>query len=217
MSNIDLQEQEQLDALKAWWKDNSKWIITVLAVAIVGYAVMAYWKSYQGKQAAEAATLYSEVLKQIASNDPKRINDSVAVLVSKYRGTAYASRAQLLAVQANVQAKDFTQAKSQLEWVIAHASENALQDTARLKLSSILLDEKKFDEALKLLDATHPEAFVGLYSDLKGDVLAAQGKTEDARAAYKLALDKMDSKSSYRNLIQLKLDGLGTASQGGAK
>lgn len=217
MSMIDLQEQESLDALKAWWKDNRKWLLTALAIVLVAYAALTYWKSYQGKQAAEASTLYAEVLKQIASNDPKRINDAVAVLVDKYSNTAYASRAQLLAVQANLQAKDAARAKSQLEWVIAHAGESGLQDTARLKLSSILLDEKDYPAAMKLLDATHPDAFVGLYADLKGDVLAAQGKADEARAAYKLALEKMDSKSTYRNLIQLKLDGLGIELQGGVK
>jgi predicted negative regulator of RcsB-dependent stress response len=211
MSMIDTHEQEQLDALKAWWKDNNKWLITVLVVALAAYAALSYWRNYQGKQAAEASTLYAEVLKQVAGNDAKRINDSVAALVEKYSNTAYAPRAQLLAVQANMQAKDMARAKTQLEWVIAHASESGLQDTARLKLASILLDEKKLDDAIKLLDATHPEAFVGLFSDLKGDVLAAQGKTDEARVAYKIAYDKMDSKSSYRNLIQLKLDGLGGA------
>lgn len=217
MSTIDLQEQEQLDALKAWWKENRKWLLSALAIAIAGYAALTLWKNYQGKQAAEASTLYAEVLKQVASNDPKRINDSVAVLVDKYSSTAYAARAQLLAVQANMQAKDMESAKSQLEWVIAKAGESGLRDTARLKLSTILLDEKKYDEAIKLLNATHPDAFSGLYADLKGDVLAAQGKIEEARAAYKLAYDKMDSKSAYRNLIQLKMDGLGTEAQGGAK
>ena len=135
----------------------------------------------------------------------------------KYSGTAYAPRAQLLAVQTNVQVKDLPRAKSQLEWVITHASESGLQDTARLKLSSILLDEKDYSAAIKLLDATHPDAFTGLFADLKGDVLAAQGKTTEARTAYKLAFDKMDSKSAYRNLIQLKMDGLGTDGQGDAK
>jgi len=217
MAMIDTQEQESLDALKAWWKDNRNWLISALAIALFAYAALTYWRSYQGKQAAEASTLYAEVLKQVASNDPKRINDSVAALVDKYSNTAYAPRAQLLAVQTNLQFKDLTRAKSQLEWVIAHASESGLQDTARLKLSSMLLDEKNYTEAMKLLDATHPDAFVGLFADLKGDVLAAQGKTEEARSAYKLAFDKLDGKSAYRNLIQLKLDGLGIETQGGVK
>ena len=72
-----------------------------------------------------------------------------------------------------------------------------------------MLDEKNYTEALKLLDATDDNAFVGLYADLKGDVLSAQGKTEEARTAYKQALDKIETKSSYRNLVQMKLDALG--------
>lgn len=211
MSTLDLQEQEQVDALKAWWKENGKWLIAVLVLAVLGFAAVQYWKGYQAKQAAEAATLYSEVLRQVESNDPKRVNDAVSALVDKYSGTAYAPRAQLLAAQANMQARDFARVKAQLQWVIDHASEAGLQDTARLKFASLLLDEKDYAGAMKLLDATHPEAFVGLYADLKGDVLNAQGKTEEARAAYKQAFEKTDARSVYRNLIQLKLDALGGA------
>lgn len=211
MSTLDLQEQEQVDALKGWWKENGKWVVAAVVIALLGYAGMQFWKSHQAQQAGEASKLYAEVEKQIMSNDPKRVNDAVAALVDKFGSSAYAPRAQLLAVQANVQAKDMTRAKTQLQWVIEHASETGLQDTARLKLASILLDEKNYDEALKQLNATHPEAFTGLYADLKGDVLSAQGKTEEARAAYKQALDKIEAKSMYRNLVQLKLDGLGDA------
>jgi predicted negative regulator of RcsB-dependent stress response len=211
MSTLDLQEQEQVDALKAWWKDNGKWLITLLVVAVVGFAGMQYWKKYQAGQAAEAATLYGEVMKQVATNDPKRINDAVTALVDRFGSTAYAPRAQLLAVQVNLQARDVARAKSQLQWVIDHASESGLQDTARLKYASLLLDEKDYAGAMKLLDATHPEAFVGLYADLKGDVLNAQGKTEEARAAYKMAYEKTDPSSMYRNLIQMKLEALGGA------
>lgn len=211
MSTLDLQEQEQVEALKAWWKENGKWVVAAVVIALLGYAGMQFWKSHQAQQAGEASKLYAEVEKQTLSNDPKRVNDAVAALVDKFGGSAYAPRAQLLAVQANVQAKDIARAKTQLQWVIEHASETGLQDTARLKLASILLDEKNYDEALKQLNATHPEAFTGLYADLKGDVLSAQGKTEEARSAYKQALDKIEAKSMYRNLVQLKLDGLGDA------
>jgi predicted negative regulator of RcsB-dependent stress response len=211
MSTLDLHEQEQVEALKGWWKQNGKWVVGAVVIALLGYAGMQFWKSHQAQQAGEASKLYAEVEKQTLSNDPKRVNDAVAALVDKFGSSAYAPRAQLLAVQANMQAKDVARAKTQLQWVIEHARETGLQDTARLKLASILLDEKSYDEALKHLNAAHPEAFTGLYADLKGDVLSAQGKTDEARVAYKLALDKIEAKSMYRNLVQLKLDGLGDA------
>lgn len=211
MSELDLQEQEQVDALKAWWKDNGKWVVGVAVVAMLGFAGMQYWKSYQAGQSVEAAKLYSEVMKQTASNDAKRIGDAADALSSRYGNSAYAARAQLLAAQSSLQAKDVAHAKVQLLWVIEHASESGLQDTARLKLASVLLDEKKYDEAIKQLDAAHPESFTGLYADLKGDVLSAMGKVAEARVAYQQAFDKTDATSMYRNLIQLKLDGLGAA------
>lgn len=211
MAELDLQEQEQVDALKAWWKENSRWLIGAVMVGLLGYAGTQYWKKYQAGQNAEAARLYAEVERQTASNDAKRVADAAAALVSRYGGSAYAPRAQLLAAQASMQAGDVAQAKVQLQWVMENASETGLQDTARLKLASILLDEQKYDEALRYLDAAHPDSFTGLYVDLKGDVLSAQGKVDEARAAYQLAYDRTDAGSMYRELIRLKLDGLGAA------
>ncbi len=211
MAELDLHEQEQVDALKSWWKDNGKWVVGVLVIGLLAYAGTQFWKSHKERQAAEAGKLYVEVIKQVATNDAKRISDAADALASRYGNSAYAPRAQLLAAQANLQAKDLSRAKAQLFWVIEHAQETALQDTARLKLASVLLDEKKYDDALKQLDAAHPESFTGLYADLKGDVLSAMGKVAEARAAYQQALDKTDAKSMYRSLIQLKLDGLGDA------
>ncbi len=211
MAALDFQEQEQVDAFKHWWKDNGKWVLIAVVVAVVAFGGIRGWQVYQAKQNTEAATLYAEVVQQVGSNDPKRVNDAAASVASKYGSSAYAARAQLLAAQVNIQARDNVQAKTQLQWVIDHAKEEGLQNVARLKLASLLLDEKSYDAALKLLDATHPDAYTGLYVDLKGDVLSAQGKTEEARAAYKLALEKTDVKSNYRNLIQMKLDALGGA------
>lgn len=211
MSNLDLQEQEQVDALKAWWKDNGKWVIGVAIIALVAFAGTQFWNKYSKGQDAEAAKLFNEVMKQVASNDAKRIGDAADALASRYGDSAYAPRAQLMAAEASLQARDVAHAKVQLQWVISHAGEVGLQDTARLKLASVLLDEKNYDEAIKQLDAAHPESFTGLFADLRGDVLSAQGKVAEARAAYQQAYDKTDPKSVYRNLIQLKMDGLGAA------
>ncbi|MCE9549946.1 MAG: tetratricopeptide repeat protein [Betaproteobacteria bacterium] len=211
MAVLDMQEQEQVDAFKAWWKDNGKWLLIALAVAACGFAATQGWQVYKEKKLDEASTLFSELDKQLASNDPKRINDAGQAVVDKFGSTAYAPRAALQAAQINIQNNDLVRAKSQLEWVIKHADETGLQNVARLKLASVLLDEKNYADALKLLDEKHAESFVGLYADLKGDVLNAQGKADEARLAYQLAFNKTDAKSNYRKLIQMKLDALGGA------
>ncbi|GAB4412627.1 MAG: tetratricopeptide repeat protein [Sideroxydans sp.] len=211
MAELDLHEQEQVDALKAWWKENGNRVVALVVAALLAFAGWQWWKSYQATQAVEAAKLYEEVLKQATSNDAKRISDAADALAARYADSAYAPRAQLLAAQASWQAKESARSKAQLQWVIEHAQETTLRDTARLKLASQLLDEKQYDAALKLLESVHPDSFTGLYADLKGDVLSAMGKVAEARAAYQQALDKTEAKSMYRNLIQLKLDGLGAA------
>ena len=208
MAALDLQEQEQIDALKTWWKENgNKLLGALLAVAIV-FAGWRGWQYYQHQQSGEAATLYAAFIKQLESGDVKRVNDAAAAVMNNYPSTAYATRAALLAAQINEHGIDIARAKTQLQWVIDHAGEAGLKELARLRLAAVLLDEKNYEGALKLLETKHPASFDGLYADLKGDVLSAQGKAAEAKAAYQLAYDKTDDKSMYRNLIQMKLDAL---------
>lgn len=211
MAALDLQEQEQIEGIKAWWKDNGNYVVGALLIAVLALGGWRGWQYYQNKQATEAATLYAEFVRQLESGDAKRVNDAAAAVMDKYASTAYAARAALLAAQINESSKDIARAKTQLQWTLDHAGEATLKDVARLRLAAILLDEKKYDEAMQLLNAAHPDSFNGLYADLKGDVLSAQGKTDEARTAYKLAFEKTDAKSMYRNLIQMKLDALGAA------
>jgi predicted negative regulator of RcsB-dependent stress response len=211
MAALDLQEQEQLDTLKAWWKDNGNAVLSGLLIVVVAMAGWRGWQYYQNKQAGEAATLYAQFTGQLGSGDAKRVNDAAAAVMERFASTGYAPRAALLAARVNEQGKDTAQARTQLQWVIDHAKEDTLKDVARLRLAAILLDEKKYDEALKQLDSKHPASFDGLYADLKGDVLSAQGKNEEAKSSYKLAYEKTDAGSTYRNLIQMKLDALGAA------
>ena len=211
MAALDLQEQEQLDTLKAWWKENGNRLLGVLLIAVVAMGGWRGWQYYQSKQSSEAATLYAGFLQQLGSNDAKRVNDAAAAVMDKYAASGYAARAALLAAKVNEQGKETARARTQLHWVIDHAAEAGLKDVARLRLAAVLLDEKNYAEAMKLLEAKHPASFDGLYADLRGDVLSAQGKTDEARSAYKLAYEKTDAKSMYRNLIQMKMDALGEA------
>jgi predicted negative regulator of RcsB-dependent stress response len=215
MATLDLQEQEQVDAFKAWWKDNGNGVILALVLVLGGFVGTQGWQAYKNDRAGKAAALYADLAKQLASHDLKRINDAEAAVVEQYGSSAYAPRAALLAAQANIQGNDNAHAQPQLQWVIDHADEDTLKDVARLKLASLLLDEKNYAGALALLDGAHTDSYAGLYADLKGDVLNAQGKTAEARTAYQQALEKIDSKSTYHTLLQMKLDAVGGAIGGG--
>jgi predicted negative regulator of RcsB-dependent stress response len=135
----------------------------------------------------------------------------MAALVSQYGGTPYAPRAALLYAKQLWSAGDKPGAKAQLQWVIDRSDDDDLKQIARYRLAEVLLDEKSIDEALKVLDAKHADAYAGLYADLRGDALAAAGRNDDARAAYQAALAKIDPKTQYRNFVQVKLDALGGA------
>lgn len=209
MAVYDLEEQEQLDDLKAWWASYGKYVsAAVVAVAVVVVSVQG-WRYYQGKQTEKASVLYQAVSEAARSNEPAKAKDPATELVEKFSGTAYAPRALLLYAKLLYDQGDKATAKTQLQWVINHAGEDELKAVARFRLAQVLLDDQQYDDALKTLDAKTDEAFAGIYADLRGDVLAAAGKTADARAAYQVALAKLDPKSGYRSFLQAKLDALG--------
>ncbi|MGH8716198.1 MAG: tetratricopeptide repeat protein [Burkholderiales bacterium] len=205
----DLQEQEQIDELKDWWKKNGRVVILTIITFVVAAAGVQAWRYYQQSQAQQAAELYGALQQLVPENNAKKIRETSAIIIERFSSTAYAPRAALIAAKINYQAGDAQSAKAQLQWVIDHAAEDELQDIARLRLAGMLVDEKNYAQALQLLEAKHNLSYDAFYLDLKGDVLVAQGKFAEARSAYQAALSKADKKSTYRDLIQIKLDALG--------
>lgn len=205
----DLEEQEQIDVVKDWWKRNGNSVLLGIAVFVAIVAGIQGWRYYQHQQVTQAAGLYEAFQGAAGKNDGKRVREIAGQLMERFPRTSYASRAALGAARLNYEAGDIKSAKAQLQWVVERAKSDEIRDAARLQMAGVLLDEKNYDEALKLLESKHGAGFDGLYADLKGDVLLASGKSAEARAAYQLALEKMDPASGYRGLVQLKLDGLG--------
>jgi len=209
MPAYDLQEQETIDDLKAWWASYGKYVsAAVVAIAVVVGGVQG-WRWYQARQAQQASVLYQAVSQAVRGNDVAKAKDPATQIVEQFGGTAYAPRAVLLYAKLLYDAGDKAAAKGQLQWVIDHATEDELKAIARYRLAQVLLDDKQYDDALKTLDTKTDEAFSGIYADLKGDVLSAAGKATDARTAYQVALSKLDPKSAYRAYVQAKLDALG--------
>lgn len=209
MSTYDLEEQEQIDALKAWWKRNGTMVILAVTIFFGTVAGVQGWRYYQNTQAIKASTAYGVLQGVLRSGDIKRIRDAAGQVMEQFPSTAYGSRAALIAAAANYDAGDVQSAKAQLQWAIEHSKESEVSDIAKLRLAGVLLDEKKYTEAQKLVDEQPGQGFAGLFADLKGDILAAQGKAAEARTAYLTALDKAGEKSQYRQIIEMKLDSVG--------
>jgi predicted negative regulator of RcsB-dependent stress response len=186
--------------------------MTVLSLVLVVLAAWQAWNYYQRNQAAQASALYEAVQKAARASDLKQVRESAGAILEQYPRTAYAAMAALVSAKAHFQGGDLKTAHAQLAWVAENARDDALQDIARLRLVSVMLDEKAYDDALKALDAKHGTAFDAQFLAAKGDVLVAQGKMEEARSAYKAALDQAEAKDAgLRASIQLRLDAVGTA------
>ncbi len=208
MATYDLEEQEKIDGLKSWWESYGTVAIVVVATFIAGIVGTQVWKYYQKQQIEQAAELYASLQQIEESGDPKKIGDAAHLLLEGFPNSGYAPRAALASALASLEAGDRQNARGRLQWALDHAKEEELKDLVRLRLAGLLLDEKKYDEALKLVESKHGASFGGLYADRKGDILTAAGKVAEARAAYQMALDRISASSAYHNIIQMKLDAL---------
>jgi predicted negative regulator of RcsB-dependent stress response len=206
----DLEEQEQIANFKAFWDRFGNLISWVLIIALGSYAAYNYWNTHKRNQAAEASGLYSQLTDSLLANDNAKVQRIAGDIEKQFGGTAYGPMAALAAAKGAFDANDLKTAKAQLQWA-ADNGDDEYKALARLRLSGVLLDEKAYDQALALLNGDFLPQFAGEVADRKGDVLAAQNKLAEARAAYQAALDKMAKTNPGRQLVQIKLDAIGGA------
>ncbi|CDG84074.1 tetratricopeptide repeat protein [Janthinobacterium agaricidamnosum] len=204
----DHEEQEQLASLKAWWNQYGNLTSWVLIVALAGYSGWTGWKYYQRTQSASASQLYDELQNAVKAKDNAKVQRAAGDMQSRFGGTTYAPMGALVAAKSAFDANDLKAAKAQLQWVADHGSEE-YQAVAKLRLAGVLLDEKAYDEALKVLAGDTTAQFAGAVADRKGDILVAQNKIAEARTAYLAALAATDKKSPGRQLIEVKLEAIG--------
>jgi predicted negative regulator of RcsB-dependent stress response len=205
----DLQEQEQLENLKAFWRRYGNFILTLLTIVLLAFSGWRAWGWYQGNQAAAASVLFDEVRAGAASQDLGRVRDASGRIFADYGSTTYAQMAALAAARAYVQAADLQSARVPLRWAIDSARDPEYRHLARIRLAGVLLDDKAFDEALNLLSGEPPARFAGAWTDRRGDILFAMGRMDEARRAYVQSLEKLEPSSPLRQIVQLKLDALG--------
>jgi predicted negative regulator of RcsB-dependent stress response len=209
----NLQEQEQIDELKSFWRRYGNAILAAVTIALFVVAGMRGWNWYQARQASAAAGIYSELTHAVEAKNIEQVKQRSEDLFKQYGGTAYGQMAGLMAARAYVDAKDLAGARGALQWVMENAQDEEFKHLAALRLSGLLLDERGYDAALKLINDVSarkmsPE-MAGAFTDRRGDVLLAQEKREAAKAEYEKALATLPASSSLRQLVQFKLDALG--------
>ncbi|MRV76119.1 tetratricopeptide repeat protein [Duganella sp. FT92W] len=204
----DLEEQEQIATLKAWWNQYGNLTSWILIAGLAAYSGWNGWNWYQRNQASDASNLYYEQQDALQAKDNAKVQRATADIESKFATTAYAPMAALAAAKYAFDANDLKTAKTQLQWVVDHGNDE-YKALARVRLAGVLLDEKAYDEALKVLAADVPAQFAAAVADRKGDILAAQNKLAEARTAYTAALNATDKKNPGRSLIQIKLESVG--------
>ena len=212
MSTYDLEEQERIAALKDWWDQWGNWVVAGVIAVLIGVFGTYGYRFFQKSQNEQAEALFKSVKKTAeevaASKETKKLSEAVNTLVEKFPGTFQATESQLMAAKATFEAGDFAAAKTHLQWVVDKGRETH-RATARVRLATVMLETKDYDGALKTLEAVKEDAFVSIAADLKGDVFAAQGKREEARAAYQVAVDKAGDRSALKSFSQAKLDAFG--------
>jgi len=204
----DLEEQEQIASFKAFWSKYGNLITWVLIIALGSFAAYNFWNQHVRKSSVEASSLYDTLTEAVIANDNAKAQRIAADIQDKFKRTAYAQMSALAAAKSAFEANDLKTAKTQLQWVVDNGSDE-YQSVAKLRLAGVLLDEKNYDGAMKLLNDKFLPQFSAEVQDRKGDVLVAQNKIADARNAYVAALAAMGPKHPGSQLVRIKLEAIG--------
>jgi predicted negative regulator of RcsB-dependent stress response len=208
-NQLDLEEQEQLDQIKHFWKQYGNAITWALIVVLGAFAGWNFYQYWQRNQAVAASALFDEVDRSVQSGDSARIDRVFGDMKSRFASTTYAQQAGLLVAKEYVTLGKLDAAKSALIWVAQESSDSAYLAVAKLRLTAILLEMKDLDGALTQLNGSFPPSFEGLVADRRGDIYLSKGDKARAVSEYEKAYKLFDVRTEYRQLIEVKLNSLG--------
>jgi predicted negative regulator of RcsB-dependent stress response len=208
-NHLDLEEQEQLDEIKHFWKQYGNAVTWILIVVLGAYAAWNGYQYWQRSQAAQAAAMFDEIEKVSREGDADKLARAFNEMKDRFALTAYAQQAGLLVAKSLYESGKLDDAKATLMWVAEKSADAGYASVGRLRLAGVLMDAKAYDEALKVLDTGVAEEFAALQADRRGDIYLAQGKKPEAKAQYLKAFKAFDERTDYRRLVLVKLNSLG--------
>ncbi|MBU3544774.1 tetratricopeptide repeat protein [Polynucleobacter sp. MWH-Mekk-B1] len=217
---LDLEEQEQLDQLKAFWQKYRNLITGVLTAALFAYAAYSGYQWWRNSQAAQASQLYDTMIVAISKSDKDQSLRAADDLQKQFGRTPYASMASLVAAKIASDAGDAPKAIEYLRWTAKNASNAGYEALGKLRLVSQLIEqgaEKDFAEADAILKDKPINGFEALWLERRGDWYLAQKNTAQAKVSYQDAWKKLDQAKEFpeeaRRLLKVKLDAVGGVAQ----
>ena len=198
-------EEEQVAAIKRWWKENGTSTITGIVAGVILIAGWNFWQSYTKDKAINASALYEQLLDSMSTEKNESVEKIAERITEQYGSTAYATYAALLLAKTKVQQGDLDAAKNILEKQMHVADSVELKNVARIRLIKLMLATDENEKGLQLIaevDQSSAQGFSASYDELKGDLYVALGRLGEARTAYQSAL-RAGLKSP---LLQFKLD-----------
>jgi predicted negative regulator of RcsB-dependent stress response len=208
---LDLQEQEQLDAIKSFWKQYGNLITWTLVLALGAFAAWNGWNWYQRDQGVKAGAMFDELDRSVQAGDVDRSAKIFADLQARYPAAKWTAQGGLMLARLQIDKGQGDAATAVLRWLGEKSDDEGLRALAALRLAGLELDAKRWDEALKALEAANVKGFEALTADRRGDVLLAQGKPQQAADAFLLAWKGLPETVEYRRVVEAKLNALGVA------
>lgn len=207
---FDLEEQEKIDQLKAWWLRFGGFIMGVLVVISLVFIGYYGWGWYQNYRATQALGYYDIVnntanASQHSSEDNTRMKEALKALQADYKGTAYPARASLLASKFFMEQGKYEEAQHILQWVVSESGETEIIPVAQLQLATAFLNQDNYADALAQL-SNPPTSFNALFLDRRADILLAQNKKDEAAQVWQTVLQEKNVEASFIRLVQLKLN-----------
>ena len=202
-------DQEQLESLKAWWKENGRTVIVGVVLGLAGVVGWSSWQAYTRAQAAQASMLYEQLLSAAGGDNYAEVERRGMALLSDYPKSGYAPLAALVTAREALRASEVTDAEQKLRWALDNAKRLEVRLVAKLRLARVLFGAGDQDAALALVTGVEPGGFAALYAELRGDILAARDDLQAARSAYQDALSGLPPVGTNRDRVRMKLDDLG--------
>ena len=199
-------EEEQIESFKKWWKENGTSVIAGLVIGLGGVFGWQAWNNYQDSQGEAASVAFEQMMGALTQGEVESASKQAELLRLDYPSTPYADFAALAQAKVKLEQGDSAAARAQLEWVMKNTGDSGLEQIARLRLARIVLSEGNLDQATGLVNSAS-ESFAAEFAEIRGDIAVSRGDFDQARQAYRKALDLGAGNTP---LIEVKLDNLGS-------